>query len=525
MQNPYILTVDLGTSGPKVALFTPDGTVIGHASEPNQIFLLPNGGAEQNPKEWWQSIKKAIKRLISETHIDPKQITAVCCTSQWSGTVAVDQDGDALLNAIIWMDARGLGDLKPVIEGFPKVEGYNLFKLLQWLRKTGGAPSRSGKDPVAHIHYIKNKYPNEYNLTYRFLEPKDYLNLCFTGEFASSYDSITLHWVTDNRDINNIRYDDSLFKITQLPKEKLPVLKSSVDVLGVVKQDVARELGLSDDVKVVMGTPDVHSAAVGSGAVQDYEAHLYVGTSSWLTCHVPFKMTSLAYNMAALPSAIPGKYLLMNEQETSGECLDFLKDQLFYAKDSFSQEEAPADFYERLSAVAAESPAGSNGIIFTPWLYGERTPIEDHTVRAGFFNLSLDNTRADIIRSVMEGVACNARWLLEVLEKLIKQKLTYINIVGGGARSDVWCQIYADVLNRPIRQMEDPVLVNLRGACYLASVALGYTSFEKISRTAKVLKEYTPNPAHTNLYNKRFAHFKEIYKRNKTLYKKLNAHV
>ena len=154
-----------------------------------------------------------------------------------------------------------------------------------------------------------------------------------------------------------------------------------------------------------MGSPDLPCAAIGSGAVRDYQGHLYIGTSSWLTCHVPYKKTDISHNMASLPSAIPNKYFIANEQETAGACLNFLRDNILYHKDELLAEEQVPDVYKIFDRIVENTPPGSDKVIFTPWLYGERTPIEDHSVRCALFNLSLKTTREHIIRAVFEGVA------------------------------------------------------------------------------------------------------------------------
>jgi xylulokinase len=523
-RHKYILAIDLGTSGPKVALVSSQGEVIACEVEVTQLFLLPHGGAEQNPDEWWEAIKKATRRLLDRQAVVVDDIIAVSCTTQWSGTVAVDRDGQALMNAVIWMDARGAPYIQRITgAGVPlKIQGYTIEKLVTWLRLTGGVPGHSGKDSIAHILYIKNELPDIYRKTYKFLEPKDYLNLRLTGQFAASYDSITLHWLTDNRDVTNIVYNDRLLKISTIAREKLPDLKQAVDILGPIKAEVARELGLNEAVQVVVGTPDLHSAAIGSGAVQDYAAHLYIGTSSWLTCHIPFKKTDLLHNMASLPAAIPGKYFVANEQETAGACLAFLKNNILYHKDELEQEAPTSNVYQIFDRIAEKSRAGSGKVIFAPWLNGERTPVDDHVVRGGFYNLSLQHTREHLIRAVFEGVAYNSRWLLGYVEKFVGRRLAEINMVGGGANSNVWCQIHADVLNRTIRQVRDPIQVNVRGAAILASVALGYITFDDIPAQVPIANTYAPNPENRAIYDELFREFLNIYKQNRKISARLN---
>ena len=518
----YILSIDLGTSGPKVALVSTQGEVVDWEFEPMPLLLVPGGGAEQRPDDWWDAIKTAAARLLGRRVVPVDDIVALSCTTQWSGTVAVDRAGRPLMNAIIWMDSRGARYIQDITGGLIKIQDYGLGRLVTWLRLTGGVPTHSGKDPIAHILYIKNDLPDIYRATYKFLEPKDYLNLRLTGRFAASTESITLHWLTDNRNIANVAYDDRLIAMSTIDRDKLPDLKRAVDVLGPIRPEIAGELGLSRNVQVVMGTPDVHSAAIGSSAVRDGAAHLYIGTSSWLACHVPFKKSDLIHNMASLPAAIPNRYLLVNEQECAGACLNYLRDNLVYPEDEMATGARPSNAYQVFDRIAEKVPAGSGKVIFTPWLYGERTPIDDHLVRGGFFNQSLHTTREHLIRAVFEGVAYNARWLLKYVEQFVGRRVDVINAIGGGAKSNVWCQIYADVLNRTIKQIKDPALASVRGAAFLAAVALGHLTFDDIPTRVEIACTYEPNPAHRAIYDELFNEFVNLYQRNKSIYARLN---
>jgi xylulokinase len=517
----YILAIDLGTSALKVALVNANGEILACEQEPQNVILLPNGGAEQNPAEWWNAIVRAAKRVLAQNNALLQNIAAVACTTQWSGTVPVDRAGKPLRNAIIWMDARGAPYVNRVTGGGIAIEGYNVRRLVPWLRKTGGIPGHAGKDSLAHILWLKHERPDVYNAAHKFLEPKDYLNFKLTGTFAAGYDSIILHWVTDNRNIARVEYDAQLLNFVGVARDKLPDLKSPTAVLGTITPEIARELGLRDDVRVVMGTPDVQSAAIGSGAVRDFDAHLYVGTSAWLCCHVPFKKTDLMHNMASLPSALPKRYLLTNEQESAGACLAYLRDNVFFADDALNTPK-PANAYRAFDAIAAGVPAGSGKLIFMPWLYGERTPVEDHSVRGGFFNQSLQTTRAHMIRAVMEGVAYNARWLRDAVEKFCARQITALNFIGGGANSDVWCQIFADVLNCEIRQVREPVQANVRGVSLLAAVSLGWMSPDEIPAHVAIQNTFAPNAAHRKMYDELFREFLNIYKANKNIYARLN---
>lgn len=519
---PSILAIDLGTSGPKVALFSAQGELIGSEFEETGVTLLPAGGAEQSPQDWWTAIDTAAKRLLARRLVPDGSILAVASTAQWSGTVPVDREGNSLGNAVIWMDARGAPHIEKLFDGPLKVEGYSLPKLLKWIQITGGVPGTAGKDPLAHILYLKHAHPDLYRRAWKFLEPVDYIGLRLTGNAAASYNSAILHWLTDNRRIENVTYHRELIERSGIDPDKLPDLKPVNAPLGVLLPEIARDWGLRDDVQVVMGSPDVHSAAVGSGAVRDYETHLYIGTSGWLTCHVPFKKTDVFHNIASLPSAIPGRYLLTNEQEAAGGCLQYLRNNILFPQDELSTCERPGNAYQLFDQIAGRTPAGSDKLIFTPWLYGERSPVDDHLVRGGFHNLSLSMDRAHMVRAVFEGVAYNARWLLNAVEKFIGRSAGSINMVGGGAKSDVWCQIQADVLNRPIRQIQDPIEANVRGAALLASASLGYMRYDEIGLHVPVANTYQPNPDHRKIYDELFAEFVAIYQNNRKIYARLN---
>jgi xylulokinase len=518
----YILSIDLGTSGPKTAIISVHGEVVDSEFQETPIILLPGGGAEQDPDGWWEAIMSTAKKVLAKGLVPVKDIAAVSVTTQWSGTVPVDKDGSHLMNAIIWMDCRRSEALKDSLSSPIKIEGYPPLKLMNWLKLSGGAPSSSGKDPLAHILWLKRDCSNIYERTYKFLEPKDYINLRLTGRFAATYDSILLHWVTDNRDPSHVVYHNKLLKMAGIDRDKLPDLIRAVDILGPVKKEVAADLGLRPDTPVIGGTPDIPSAVVGSGAVRDFEGHLYIGTSSWISAHVPFKKTDLFHSFGSFPSPIPGRYLILTEQECAGKCLTWLRDNVLYHKDELMQEEKTPDIFKFLDAIVSRVPPGANNVIFTPWLYGERTPVEDCHIRASFFNLSLENTRADLGRAVFEGVAFNQKWLLSPVEKFMGRPFTHLNFIGGGANSDMWSQILSDVLERPIRQVKDPIYANARGAAFLAAIALKHITVEDIPRYIQIKAEYKPNPDNSKIYTEMFGEFVNLYKIHKKVCSRMN---
>jgi xylulokinase len=518
----YILAHDHGTSGSKAAIVSTQGEVLGFEFEEVPLYLPGQGAAEQDPEDWYNAMKKTITRLLDKNLVPIDEIIAFCNTSQWGGTVPVDKDGNPLMNAIIWLDSRGAPYIKKFNKGLIKFSGYNILKIRKFIKYNGAAPTLSGQDPIGHIFFIKNEKPNIYKKTYKFLEVGDYINLRMTGEFASSPLSIHLHFMTNIKDINNIVYHDGLVKALKLNKDQYPNLKSSTDVLGTVKNEVADELGLNRNTKVIIGAPDIPSAAIGSGAVRDYEGHIYLGTSSWCICHVPFKKVDIFHIMGSFPSAIPGKYLFFNQQNIAGGALSFLRDNLLYHKDELLTEENVPDVYKIFDKIVEKVDAGSNKLIFTPWLSGEVSPVDDYTIRGGLHNISLDTTREHLIRAVFEGVAYNIRWSCQFVEKNIKRPLDPINMIGGGAKSNIWCQIFADVLNRTTRQVENPIEANAKGAAYIAAVGLGYIDFYDIPKFTKYVNIYKPNPQNRKIYDELFTEFVNIYKKSKNICRRLN---
>lgn len=520
---PLILAVDLGTSGCKTALVTPAGRVLAWESAPVDLIVLPDGGAEQSPHDWWAAFTATARRVLDGCPGARERVVGVCASTMGEGTLPVDAAGEPLMNGILWMDMRGEPNLRQVTRGPVNVAGYDPRKLWRWVRLTGGAPSLSGKDPAAHMLWIRDERPGVYARTHKFLGTGDYLNFRLTGRFAASPDSILTSWVTDNRDSANVRYDDALVAASGIDRDKFPDIVASTDVVGTLLPAVADELGLPLTTRVVAGSIDTTSAAIGSGAVADFEAHLYLGTSSWFAAHVPFKKTDVGSSLASVPCAIPGKYLMTVMQTTAGGNLAFLKNQILYHQDELLAEAQVADVYKVMDRIAEHVPAGANGVIYLPWLFGERSPVDDPNLRAGLFNISLENSREDIIRAFLEGVALNARWMLGPANRFLGRPIRVVNAVGGGASSTVWCQILADVLDVTVRQVRDPIQVNARGAGLIGAVGLGLTTFSAAASAVEIAAEFRPQPKHRRVYDDAFETFTALHRATKSIYRRLNA--
>jgi len=518
----YVLAIDLGSGGPKAAVVSDTGEVMASAAEKAATYLLPHGGAEQSPDEWWTGVTVAARKAVKDSGVSPGAIEAVSCDSQFSVVVPVDEQGRPLMNAVHWLDTRGGVYNRAIIRGFPSIKGYGLRKLLKWIQLTGLAPTTSGIDSLGHILFIKNELPEIYKKTHKFLEPVDYLTLKLTGRCTASQETMGPMLLVDSRRWSVTEYHKDLLKFAGLTRDKFPDLVANKEIIGTVLPSVAEEFGISPATRVIAGSNDTIASAIGSGAIRDYEGIIYIGTSLVLTCHLPRKKTDLIHTLTTMPSPLKDRYLLFAEQGTGGKVLEFYLKNLVYAGDEFETGPMPADVYERANRIAASVPAGSGGVIFMPWLNGTIVPEENGDVRGGFFNMSLSTTRSHLTRAVMEGLAFNNRWTMEIVEKFIGRKFEKFRFAGGGALSDVWAQIHADILGVPIHQVEDPTHTTIRGAAFLAFNRLGIRGIEEFPALIKIRKVFEPNGANRGVYDKMFHEYLRLFARNKKIFAALN---
>jgi xylulokinase len=290
----------------------------------------------------------------------------------------------------------------------------------------------------------------------------------------------------------------------------------STDKVGGLTQEAAGELGLLQDTPVIAGAGDAPCAAVGSGAVREGAGHICLGTSAWLGV-VTSRRPKGKCGVATIHSADPDKSFLIAESETAGGCLEWA------AKHLYGGDVNAPDVYAAMDRIVEQVPAGSHGLIFTPWMYGERAPVADCNARSTFLNLSGQHTREDMMRAVYEGVAYNIRWLVEIVSGEFRFPLPKLRAIGGGAKSTTWMQILADVTHRRIETVPDPKEAGAVGAALVAAVGLGiYPGFEALESVTRVDRTFDPRQETFKTYDPLFDSFKESYDRLRPLYKKLN---
>jgi xylulokinase len=505
MIDELCLSIDLGTGGPKIGLVSLDGDVLDYELHCVETTYSAGGGATQDPRLWWSLICESTRRLLALPGVTKERVRAVAVTGQYASTVPVDASGEPTGPCLMWLDTRGREFARRAIGG--PIEGYSPRKILPFVRKSGGGPSPAGADPVGQMLYLLNREPEIVAATRWMMEPVDYLTMRFTGVASATHASRLASWLTDNRALTKYEYDAQLLKIVGIDPKYLPPLQPIGTVVGTVASDVANGLGLTPDTVVITGIPDLHAAAIGSGATGLYETHLALSTTSWISCPVPKKKTDALHSIAAIPGLTNDSYLIIDNQETGAKSLEWLRALLAGSGE-------PMD-YPTLTALAATSPPGANDVRFTPWLAGERSPIGNRHLRGGFTNLSLTTTTADLIRAVLEGVAANSAWLLSYVEKFAGRQLTPLRLLGGGAQSSEWCQIYADTTSREVEQVPQPMVAQIRGAAHLAAISMGHYRLDDVANLRPRGRTFTPNTELTALYRTRREQFPSLYTRDK----------
>ncbi|MFX1419396.1 MAG: FGGY-family carbohydrate kinase, partial [Promethearchaeota archaeon] len=418
-----------------------------------------------------------------------------------------------------WLDTRAAPITSKFSKGIIKISGYGLRTILMFLKITGGAPGLNGKDPISHILWIKENQPEIYKKTHKFLNVKDYIIYRCTKNAVTSRDLGNTSWMMDSNP-GKFEWSDKILNKFKIDEEKLPQIKKSTEIAGELTIEASEELNLKKGIPIFVGSGDITSAALGSGGILDNQLIICLGTSDWVAAHTSKRVKDLSHYTGCISSS-QENYLCISKQETGATCLDWILQQAY--RTELEKFKGNSDeLYLYLDSLMDKTEVGSKNLIYTPWMFGERSPINDPNVRGGFYNLSLEHTRDDLLRSVYEGVAYNIKWALIFVEKLVG-KSNEINCIGGGVKSDVWCQILADILERKIVQMENPELAAAKGSAIISMVGLGILKhFSDAIPLIKVKKVFIPNKDNRDIYQKLFNEYVNIYKRNKTMFRNLN---
>jgi xylulokinase len=509
---PWILAIDLGNGGPKVAVVDMEDRLRAVCVREVSVHIGIDGAATQDAHEWWVQLVAAAHEAVSLSGVDRGGLHAVAITGQWGSTVPVDEAGHPVGPVLLWADTRAGKYMHEVVGGRISYQGLSPAKVIPWVRRTGGAPTPTGADPTGHSMLLQREYPEVHRRAAHLLEPVDYLGMRFTGRAAATPASMILSWLTDNRLGRAAEYDAGLVRRARRDPALLPPLIPTGSVLGPLLNEVADQLGLPSGAPVIAGIPDLHAAVIGSGAVDPYATHVSISTTAWIGARVPFKKTDILHSIATVQGLDAAHPIVGNNHETGGSALRWLKEQVF-----------PDLSYADLITRAGTAPAGCEGVVFTPWLNGERSPVEDRLIRGSFLNVSLRTDQSTLIRAAMEGVAFNARWLFDSYEKFVGRRVPSVRIIGGGAQSELWCQMHAYALDRPVERPADPRDAQLKGAALWARVCLGEMTLEQAGSRAVITDTFLPDGPDAGVYADLYAEFRLLYSTLRKTHHRLNG--
>lgn len=510
-----VITYDVGTTGFKAAMYELcDDSIRLVASEVDQYALttLPNNGVEQDPNDWWKAMCSTTKLLIANSGVPKEEIEGISFCSQFATVVMVDKDGNALRPAMNTMDCRASAQFEKYMGSGFKVMGLNVRKLLKFLKVTKAA-AISTKDCVYRYLWVRENEPEIFAKTYKWIDAKEYLIFKATGVIKASRDDAYMTFLYDPK---TRQWSKKLCDMMTVDMNHLPELCESTDVVGGVTSNAAEELGLAPGTKVISGGSDVSLCQVGAGCLRPGDVCVCSGTSGWVCTTVDHMAVDVGHSIAAVVGSDPDTYLYTADCETAGKCVEWGKERL---------SATPIQTYDELISMIKGVPAGSNGVIFSPWMHGNRCPFEDEYARGVFFNVDIDNRSTDLVKAVVEGVAYHMRWLYETSKEKVQVSDT-VRFVGGTAKSTSVAQVLADVMGKTIEVVENPRQVGTIGAAALCGVALGkIPNMAAIRDYIKVQHTMKPIPENVEVYNRIFPVFKNLYKDNKKSFHTVNTYL
>lgn len=484
--------VDLGTSAVKLLLVNERGDILGEVSKEYPVYYPQSGWSEQNPADWWTAVKSGITELTADC--DKSEIAGIGAGGQMHGLVVLDENDDVIRPAILWNDGR----TQKQVDYLNGVIGKDVLS-----ENTANIAFAGFTAPK--ILWMKENEPELFAKIRKIMLPKDYINYMLTGVHSCDYSDASGMLLLD---VKNKCWSDKMLEICSVTKEQMPSLFESSDVIGTVKPNIADELGLSENVKVVAGAGDNAAAAIGTGTVGNGKCNISLGTSG--TIFISSTNFGVDPNNALHAFAhADGCYHLMGCMLSAASCNKWFMEDILHDTD-----------YKSNQAEITDEKLGTNNVFFLPYLMGERSPINDTNARGTFLGMSMDTTRADMLQAVFEGVAFAIRDSFEVAKSL-GIDIARSNICGGGAKSELWKKIMANVLGIPLDTVKTEQGPGYGGAI-LAMVGCG--EFESVVTACESLVEISdtvyPDEKLSSLYDEKYGTFKEIYPSLKAIFNK-----
>jgi xylulokinase len=428
-----------------------------------------------------------------------------------------------------YLDQKGFKEYRDCMgRGIIKVSGCSLYKLARNLI-VNYAGSTSAKDPVWKYKWVENNEPEVFKKIYKWLDIGDYLTARCTGRIVRTADSAFATFLYDTRR-GKEGWNKGLLKMYKVKPEHMPEIVECTDRIGGLTKKAAKELGLVEGISVFGGGGDATFVNIGAGCVKPGDTHIYIGTSGWVSTYLDYQTVDINAMITGVMSAKKGCFNYYAELETAGKCFEWAVKRL--AEDEVNVyldhtkvadvENKHKNLYEYLSEQVSHVPPGANGVIFTPWLHGNRCPFEDSKAGGMFFNLRVENDKRDMIRAVLEGICYHLRWNLECEKRKVKTSDT-IRFVGGGALSSVTCQMLADITGHTIETVDNTQEVGAIGtALVVAAGIMNVDVLELANKYVKANHVYKPNTDNSQIYERNYKIFKKLYKNNVSAFRKLN---
>ncbi|MDH7569914.1 MAG: xylulokinase, partial [Armatimonadota bacterium] len=423
----HLLGIDIGTSGTKALVIDVDGRALGSATVDYPLSTPQPGWAEQDPADWWRATAAAVRAACVRAGISPAEVAAVGLSGQMHGSVFLDENHQVLRPAILWCDQRTAAQCERITAtvGRDRVVAITCNPVL-----TGFTAPK--------VVWLREHEPSLYARVRKVLLPKDYVRFRLTGEFATEVSDAS---GTSLFDVPNRRWSGEILSALEIPEEWLPQCYESVEVSGRVNATAAAETGLREGTPVVGGGGDQAAGAVGNGIVSPGAVSIALGTSGVVFAYAETPEMDPQLRTHTFCHAVPGKWHVMGVMLSCGGSLRWYRDALNQPERDVASRMG-VDPYDLITAEAAQAPLGSEGLLFLPYLIGERTPYPDPDARGVFFGLSLRHDKRHLARAVLEGVSFGLRDSFEILRSM-GLPITEVRVSGGGARSAVWRQILA----------------------------------------------------------------------------------
>lgn len=482
----YVLGIDLGTSSLKGVLINELGEVIVSISSSYPLIHKKKGWSEQHPIEWINAFKEVITTIMSSVPDAKKNIEGLAISGQMHGLVLLDENGEVLRPAILWNDTRTTDECNEIMTCFADeivnttknraLEGFTLPKIL----------------------WIKKNEPNIWSKSKYIMLPKDYLVWWLTGVHATDYSDAA---GTLMLDLEEKKWSELILEKYNIDRKQLPKLYESIECVGKIKEDVLREFSISKEIKVMAGGADNACSAVGAGIINNDVGLISIGTSGVVLSYEDNLNNDYNGKIHVFNHGVPNKFYSMGVTLAAGHSLSWFKNTF-----------APNESFESLLKGIENIPCGSEGLIFTPYIVGERTPYTDSKIRGSFTGVDTRHTLKHFTRSVLEGITFSLKDCYEFMGIATDKSFKTMVTVGGGSKNKEWLQMQADIFDMKIRTLqveEGPGF----GAALIASVGINWFDSieEAVQHCVKYKDEYIPKLENMSIYAEKFTTYKKLY--------------